>query len=169
MLLIWLLKGPVKLLSPFKMDAVFTILVGVKHVIFHLMMSILVGFMPEYLSYIISLLSKICIQLMELGFDWVIRISLQLVIHWKKEVSSKWEQQLPINVKKRSQTYKKWKYSMTIPVFPACNKRKIFYFCLAATILSAVIAQHLYSIVQLAAHRSSRRSKSTSDILILDC
>ena len=169
MLLIWLLRGPVKLLSPFKMDAVFTISVGVKHVIFHLMMSILVGFMPESLSCIINLLSKIYIQLMERGSDWVILVSLQLVIHWRKEVSSKWEQQLPINVKRRSQMYKKWRYSMTIPVFPACNKRKTFYFYLAATILSAVIAQHLYLIVQLVARQSSRRSKSTSDILMLDC
>ena len=58
---------------------------------------------------------------------------------------------------------------MMIPAFPACSKKKTSYYYHAATILSAVIVHRLYLIVQLVAHQSSRKSKSTSDILILDC
>lgn len=96
-------------------------------------------------------------------------MSLQLVIHWKKEVFSKLEQLSHINAKKRSQMYKKWRFNMMILAFRACNKRKTFYSYLVAIISSAVIVQRRYLTVQLVAHQSSRRSKSTSDILILDC
>lgn len=58
---------------------------------------------------------------------------------------------------------------MMILAFRACNKRKTFYSYLVAIISSAVIVQRRYLTVQLVTHQSSRRSKSTSDILILDC
>lgn len=57
---------------------------------------------------------------------------------------------------------------MMTPAFPACNKRRTSYFYPVATTSSAVTAQHPFIIAQRVVHPSSRRSKSTSDILILD-
>jgi hypothetical protein len=55
-----------------------------------------------------------------------------------------------------------------IHAFLACSKRKISYSYPVATILFATIVHPLFKIAQLAVQPYSRRSKSTSDILILD-
>lgn len=57
---------------------------------------------------------------------------------------------------------------MMIHAFLACSKRKISYSYPVATILFATIVHPLFKIAQLAVQPYSRRSKSTSDILILD-